>query len=194
MARYFLTRLAVEGLRGVNNENDPLDISFRPDAMNSVFAVNGIRTSSFFEALCYAMQCTEPSRSSSSSSHRNRRRTTTATASIRGPPRPFSCNSSPKTAPTPLPSGLIAVRTATEWSLARADMPVPKGSLIGSRRRTRFSISGRWPASSRNRHWSEAARFCPYWALWNAPTAAKHRRQLRIRAPSAPTLPERHYP
>lgn len=55
MPRYYLTRLAVEGFRGVNNENDPLDISFRPDAVNSVFAVNGIGKSSIFEALCYAI-------------------------------------------------------------------------------------------------------------------------------------------
>ena len=48
MPRYFLTRLSIEGFRGVNNENDPLDISFRPDAVNSVFAVNGIGKSSIF--------------------------------------------------------------------------------------------------------------------------------------------------
>lgn len=60
MPRYFLTRLAVEGFRGVNNENDPLDISFRPDAVNSVFAVNGIGKSSIFEALCYAIHGSVP--------------------------------------------------------------------------------------------------------------------------------------
>jgi DNA repair exonuclease SbcCD ATPase subunit len=58
--RYFLTRLAIEGFRGVNNENDPLDISFRPDTVNSVFAVNGIGKSSIFEALCYAIHGTIP--------------------------------------------------------------------------------------------------------------------------------------
>ena len=55
MPRYFLTRLAVEGFRGINNENDPLDIRFQPDAVNSVFAVNGIGKSSIFESLCYAI-------------------------------------------------------------------------------------------------------------------------------------------
>ena len=55
MPRYFLTRLAVEGFRGVNNENAPLDISFEPNSVNSVFAVNGIGKSSIFEALCYAI-------------------------------------------------------------------------------------------------------------------------------------------
>ena len=60
MSRYFLTRLAVEGFRGINNENDPLDISFWPDTVNSVFAVNGIGKSSIFEALCYAIHGTIP--------------------------------------------------------------------------------------------------------------------------------------
>lgn len=55
MPRYFLTRLTVEGFRGINNENAPLDISFKPNAVNSVFAVNGIGKSSLFEALCYSI-------------------------------------------------------------------------------------------------------------------------------------------
>ena len=55
MPRYFLTRLAIEGFRGVNNENDPLDIKFKSNSVNSVFAVNGIGKSSIFEALCYAI-------------------------------------------------------------------------------------------------------------------------------------------
>jgi hypothetical protein len=60
MSRYFLTRLAVEGFRGINNENDPLDIQFHPEAVNSVFAVNGIGKSSIFEALCYAIHGSIP--------------------------------------------------------------------------------------------------------------------------------------
>ena len=60
MPRYFLTRLAVEGFRGINNESDPLDLRFRPEAVNSVFAVNGIGKSSIFEALCYAIHGTIP--------------------------------------------------------------------------------------------------------------------------------------
>ena len=60
MPRYFLTRLAVEGFRGVNNENDPLDISFKPNSVNSVFAVNGNGKSSIFEALFYAIHGTIP--------------------------------------------------------------------------------------------------------------------------------------
>jgi len=52
---YFLTRLVIEGFRGVNNEGDPLDLSFNADAVNSIFAVNGIGKSSIFEALSYAI-------------------------------------------------------------------------------------------------------------------------------------------
>ncbi|MDH4099753.1 MAG: hypothetical protein OEV28_04185 [Nitrospirota bacterium] len=60
MPRYFLKRLAVEGFRGINNENDPLDIQFQPNAVNSVFAVNGIGKSSIFESLYYAIHGTIP--------------------------------------------------------------------------------------------------------------------------------------
>lgn len=60
MPRYYLTRLKVEGFRGVNNETDPLDLKFRPDAVNSVFAVNGLGKSSLFEALYYAIYGTIP--------------------------------------------------------------------------------------------------------------------------------------
>lgn len=60
MPRYFLNRLAVEGFRGINNENDPLDIKFAPNSVNSVFAANGIGKSSIFEALCYAIHDTIP--------------------------------------------------------------------------------------------------------------------------------------
>ena len=60
MPRYFIKRLCVEGFRGINNENDPLDISFEPSSVNSVFAVNGIGKSSIFEALCYAIHGTIP--------------------------------------------------------------------------------------------------------------------------------------
>ena len=60
MPRYFLTRLKLEGFRGVNNQGNPLDISFKPDAVNSVFAVNGIGKSSIFESLYYAIHGTIP--------------------------------------------------------------------------------------------------------------------------------------
>ena len=60
MARYFLTPLTNEGFRGVNNENNPLNINFQPDSVNSLFAVNGIGKSSKFEALRYAIHGTIP--------------------------------------------------------------------------------------------------------------------------------------
>ncbi|MRG71106.1 hypothetical protein GH722_04945 [Alphaproteobacteria bacterium HT1-32] len=60
MPRYFLSRLRVEGFRGVNNQGNPLDISFKPDAVNSVFAINGIGKSSIFESLYYAIHGTIP--------------------------------------------------------------------------------------------------------------------------------------
>lgn len=60
MPRYFLRRLKVEGFRGVNNQGNPLDIRFKPDAVNSVFAVNGIGKSSIFESLYYTVHGTIP--------------------------------------------------------------------------------------------------------------------------------------
>ena len=56
MTHYFLTRVKVEGFRGINNENQPLELKFKPEAVNSVFAVNATGKSSIFEALCYAIR------------------------------------------------------------------------------------------------------------------------------------------
>ena len=55
MSRYFLTTVKIEGFRGINNEDDPLEIKLRPDAVNSIFAANGLGKSSLFEALTYAI-------------------------------------------------------------------------------------------------------------------------------------------
>lgn len=60
MIRYFLSRVSIEGFRGINNEGDPLVLKFRPDAVNSVFAQNGTGKSSIFEALHYAIKGTVP--------------------------------------------------------------------------------------------------------------------------------------
>lgn len=60
MARYYLTRLRIEGFRGINNESDPLDLRFKPGSVNSVFAINGIGKSSIFDALSYAIFGTIP--------------------------------------------------------------------------------------------------------------------------------------
>ena len=55
MSRYFLVGLKIEGFRGINNEGDPLDIKFKKDKINSVFAVNGVGKSSLFDAVHYAI-------------------------------------------------------------------------------------------------------------------------------------------
>jgi DNA repair exonuclease SbcCD ATPase subunit len=60
VSRFFLTRLKVEGFRGINNETDPLELTFQPGAVNSVFAINGVGKSSIFEALCFAIKGTIP--------------------------------------------------------------------------------------------------------------------------------------
>lgn len=56
MTRYFLKRIRIEGFRGINNANRPLDLRFREDAVNSIFAPNALGKSSIFEALCYAIR------------------------------------------------------------------------------------------------------------------------------------------
>lgn len=55
MTRYFLSRLDIEGFRGINNEGDPLSIKFKPECVNSVYAQNGIGKTSIHEAICYAI-------------------------------------------------------------------------------------------------------------------------------------------
>ncbi len=60
MTRYYLTRLVIEGFRGINNEGDPLDLRFKTDAVNSVFAPNALGKSSAFEALCFALDGVVP--------------------------------------------------------------------------------------------------------------------------------------
>lgn len=55
MTRYFLSRLDIEGFRGINNEGDPLSIKFKPECVNSVYAQNGVGKTSINEAICYAV-------------------------------------------------------------------------------------------------------------------------------------------
>ncbi|TXL76439.1 hypothetical protein FHP25_12395 [Vineibacter terrae] len=55
MPRYYLTKLSVEGFRGIKNEGDPLTLRFKPDAVNSIYAQNGIGKTSLFEAISYAI-------------------------------------------------------------------------------------------------------------------------------------------
>ncbi|MDP1630269.1 MAG: AAA family ATPase [Caulobacter sp.] len=52
---WFLEALDVEGFRGVNNEGAPLALKFKPDAVNSISAPNGVGKSSIYDALSYAI-------------------------------------------------------------------------------------------------------------------------------------------
>ena len=56
MSRYFLSKMKVEGFRGINNANRPLELKFKTDAVNSVFAANALGKSSIFEALTYVIK------------------------------------------------------------------------------------------------------------------------------------------
>jgi hypothetical protein len=60
MPRYFLKRLQIEGFRGINNQGEPLDLQFKSDSVNSVFAANALGKSSTFEALSYAIKGVVP--------------------------------------------------------------------------------------------------------------------------------------
>lgn len=60
MNRYFLQEVSIEGFRGINNEDAPLVLKFRDDAVNSVFAPNAGGKSSVFEAITYAITGTIP--------------------------------------------------------------------------------------------------------------------------------------
>jgi len=55
MTGWLLKQLAIEGFRGINNEGDPLEIKFKLDKINSVFAQNGVGKTSIFDALAYAL-------------------------------------------------------------------------------------------------------------------------------------------
>ena len=54
MSGWFLTEIAIEGFRGINNQGDPLVLKFKTDNVNSVFATNGMGKSSIFDSLTYA--------------------------------------------------------------------------------------------------------------------------------------------
>lgn len=60
MSRYFLSKISVEGFRGINNEGDPLVINFKPEAVNSIHAHNGVGKTSIFEAIHFAIFGTIP--------------------------------------------------------------------------------------------------------------------------------------
>src|SRR3990172_11427082 len=70
MSTYFIQELSVEGFRGINNENDPLILSFGSDRVNSVFAPNAQGKSSIFEALNYLIKGNIPKLESLQASER----------------------------------------------------------------------------------------------------------------------------
>ena len=53
--RWFLSRIQIEGFRGINNEGVPLSLKFLTDGVNSVSAPNGVGKSSVYDALAYAL-------------------------------------------------------------------------------------------------------------------------------------------
>ncbi len=52
---WFLETLEIEGFRGINNEKAPLILAFKPDAVSSISAPNGVGKSSIYDALSYAL-------------------------------------------------------------------------------------------------------------------------------------------
>lgn len=52
---WFLEQLEIEGFRGINNENAPLTLSFKLDAISSISAPNGVGKSSIYDALSYGL-------------------------------------------------------------------------------------------------------------------------------------------
>jgi DNA repair exonuclease SbcCD ATPase subunit len=56
MSEWLLQKLTIEGLRGINNEGDPLVLDFNTDAVNSIFAPNAVGKSSIYDALSFAIR------------------------------------------------------------------------------------------------------------------------------------------
>lgn len=54
--RWFIESLEIEGFRGINNEGNPLKLSLKPDAVNSISAPNGVGKSSIFDAVSFAVK------------------------------------------------------------------------------------------------------------------------------------------
>lgn len=55
MTRYYLKNISIEGFRGINNKKAPLEINFKPAAVNSIHAPNGFGKTSIFEAINFAI-------------------------------------------------------------------------------------------------------------------------------------------
>ena len=60
MSGWLLQSIQVEGLRGINNEGDPLNLRFKVDAVNSISAPNSVGKSSIFDAVSFAVRGSIP--------------------------------------------------------------------------------------------------------------------------------------
>lgn len=52
---WLIAGVSIEGFRGINNEGSPLVLTFHPEKINSVSAVNGVGKSSIYDALRFAI-------------------------------------------------------------------------------------------------------------------------------------------
>jgi hypothetical protein len=60
MSGWFLDAIEIEGFRGINNEGDPLCLSFKDNAVCSISAPNGVGKSSIFDAISFALRSSIP--------------------------------------------------------------------------------------------------------------------------------------
>jgi hypothetical protein len=60
MSGWLLQSIEIEGLRGINNEGDPLVLRFKMDAVCSISAPNAVGKSSIFEAVAFALRGSIP--------------------------------------------------------------------------------------------------------------------------------------
>ena len=60
MSGWLLQRIEIEGMRGINNEGEPLVIKFKDSCITSISAPNGVGKSSIFDALSFAIRGTIP--------------------------------------------------------------------------------------------------------------------------------------
>jgi DNA repair exonuclease SbcCD ATPase subunit len=56
MSGWLLQSIEIKGLRGINNEGDPLILRFKPDCVTSISAQNGVGKSSIFDAVNFAIR------------------------------------------------------------------------------------------------------------------------------------------
>lgn len=55
MSGWYLQQVSIEGFRGINNQDAPLILKFKPEHVNSVSAPNGVGKTSIFDAVIYAI-------------------------------------------------------------------------------------------------------------------------------------------